>query len=116
MSLWGATFGFVLIAGCIGGIVLFGGFRWLPAEQSIDHPSGGLRIFFRLMAIFAFHALSFILTTAFLGALLPIGLFPLDASDTELKKVVVMLLLAPLPLTSVFYMLYAKLTRWLSRQ
>ena len=115
MSPFSITFGFVFIAGIVGLISLANSFRFLPAHETIDHPSNGLRIFYRLMAIFMCQLFSFFLTTAFFGAL-PIPLRPLDASDSELTKAIVLLLLAPLPLTAILYLLYAKLVRWASRQ
>ena len=107
----GYAFGFLLIAGMVGHVSLSNGFRFVPANRNIDHPTRAWRGFYRLMALFMCSFWSFVLTCALLGALQIDDQLNFVRDSSELKQAVFVVLL-PLPLLPVLYTLYAKLVRW----
>jgi hypothetical protein len=90
-------------------------FRFLPANENIDHPAKSSRIFYRLMALLMCNFWSFLLTLALLGALPIEELLHEVRGSSPLAQATAMLLI-PLPMLPVLYMLYAKLVRWCARQ
>lgn len=113
MSPAALTFCFFLVAGVVGQIFLSSSLWFLPAHLTIDHPSSGLRVFFRIMAILMCQFWSFVITTVI------IGMLPVQedlVKQSELTKTIIFVLLLPLPLMAVFYYLYAKLVRRAARQ
>ena len=108
------AFGFIFISGIIGHICLSNVFRFLPANENIDHPSKPLRVFFRIMAICMCQFWSFFLTLALLGALdLQEHFHWVRKSDEFVKAIIIFVF--PLPLMTGLYFLYAKFVRWMAR-
>ena len=103
-------FGFQLLWGIFGAIMLVSPLGWRAARKGIEHPSWRTRSVYKFAAWGAAYFLSFCVTPVFLNKL---GWSA--PKDLTLLKQVSFLVLYPVPLSPIFYLSYRCIARWRDR-